>query len=616
MALDTLSKAIGDIIDLSPGDIIAKFGGDKKAIGLAAMKGEVDPTKAVMAGMAIDRIAASAMEPADTTVAEDIFSMQGFSDPTMPQQGLMAAAPQPPRQPQMGRPAPQQPGQGLNQVPVPQRGFAEGGVVGFQGGGSFLQKLFGSNIDPRLPALLQKNPGMTVAQAAKVLGIPLATLTTGLAATDALMSTDKGGLTDIAPTPGYDYGAERMAGGRPEIPTGTTGTREAPGFMDYLAEKIMPRKQVMDPKTGKYVDVAPTPFPTSASPGLAGALDGQGVSADVEKRIAEAQAGRGPDVERPEAPLDKTLGVTEEGDLVDIVRPGYKEPQGEKEPSEQDKALADLNERAQKARNELAQLYGDDKAPKIVTEEEALSASRDLFKAAGVDFDLYKKQAEELAAEKEQLKGDRKEAMNLRLIEAGLGILGGESPYAFVNIGKGATPALQNLAKDIRQIKQDERALNAAKRALAVAQNQMSMGLGKDAADRVAKAQERVDKFTTEKNNHILGMSKLMIEVASREKVAGMNLAAARELSAGQYGSLQRQNQTAARDAIADLQFTSKYKKASPEEQKAMENAIYREYKIDPATGEYIGPGATRLNTSALTTSKGVLDFATGQPLR
>jgi hypothetical protein len=63
-----------------------------------------------------------------------------------------------------------------------------------------------------------------------------------------------------------------------------------------------------------------------------------------------------------------------------------------------------------------------------------------------------------LPKKKKRLKG-KKEAANLRLLEAGLGILGGESPYAFVNIGKGATPALQGLAKDLKEIKKTSRQL-------------------------------------------------------------------------------------------------------------------------------------------------------------
>jgi hypothetical protein len=65
----------------------------------------------------------------------------------------------------------------------------------------------------------------------------------------------------------------------------------------------------------------------------------------------------------------------------------------------------------------------------------------------------------DLAKEKEELKGDKKKLLTCVLLEAGLGILGGESPYAFVNIGKGATPALQGLAKDIKEIQKTSRKL-------------------------------------------------------------------------------------------------------------------------------------------------------------
>ena len=77
---------------------------------------------------------------------------------------------------------------------------------------------------------------------------------------------------------------------------------------------------------------------------------------------------------------------------------------------------------------------------------------RTLLGQAGFDFNLAKDEIAAVRAEKEALKGSRKEAANLRLIEAGLGILGGESPYAFVNIGKGASPALKGLAEDLKDI--------------------------------------------------------------------------------------------------------------------------------------------------------------------
>ena len=59
--------------------------------------------------------------------------------------------------------------------------------------------------------------------------------------------------------------------------------------------------------------------------------------------------------------------------------------------------------------------------------------------------------------EREAAKGSREEAKYARLLEASLGMLGGESPYAFVNIGKGAAPALKGYGEDLKGIRKEER---------------------------------------------------------------------------------------------------------------------------------------------------------------
>jgi hypothetical protein len=53
-------------------------------------------------------------------------------------------------------------------------------------------------------------------------------------------------------------------------------------------------------------------------------------------------------------------------------------------------------------------------------------------------------------------KQDKKEAGATRLIEAGLGMMAGASPFAGVNIGQGVTPAVRGYGEDIRQYRQDE----------------------------------------------------------------------------------------------------------------------------------------------------------------
>jgi hypothetical protein len=126
MSLESLDRAIKKTIDLSVGDILVKYR-TADAIALAMQKGEIDPTKAVMAGMAIDSIAKSAMEPPEMTVAQEVFA----PPQTAPQMGLAAA------QQMQGQPA----GPGLDQIPVPEQmfnapqGMAGGGIVAFQSAG-------------------------------------------------------------------------------------------------------------------------------------------------------------------------------------------------------------------------------------------------------------------------------------------------------------------------------------------------------------------------------------------------------------------------------------------------------------------------------------------------
>jgi hypothetical protein len=62
-----------------------------------------------------------------------------------------------------------------------------------------------------------------------------------------------------------------------------------------------------------------------------------------------------------------------------------------------------------------------------------------------------------LMDEREASKGAREEAKWSRLMEAGLNIMGGESPYAFSNIGKGAAAAARGYGEDVKGLRSEER---------------------------------------------------------------------------------------------------------------------------------------------------------------
>jgi hypothetical protein len=89
--------------------------------------GMVEPSKAVMAGMMIDRIAKSAMQPPQSTVAQDVLgaaptAAQGQIPPEGA--GIMGAPQAPP------------PSAGVAGLPSGIQGMAEGGIVAFADGGT------------------------------------------------------------------------------------------------------------------------------------------------------------------------------------------------------------------------------------------------------------------------------------------------------------------------------------------------------------------------------------------------------------------------------------------------------------------------------------------------
>ncbi|NBW21383.1 MAG: hypothetical protein EBR82_76840, partial [Caulobacteraceae bacterium] len=108
--------------------------------------------------------------------------------------------------------------------------------------------------------------------------------------------------------------------------------------------------------------------------------------------------------------------------------------------------------------------------PKELSLDEVVQRQEDIDKKLGVDKDFFSKMQGRLDTMREQAKTDKSEAANLRVIEAGLGILGGTSPYAFVNIGKGASEAVKGFGQDLKDFQKAKRELDRAEMDLANAE--------------------------------------------------------------------------------------------------------------------------------------------------
>jgi hypothetical protein len=133
--------------------------------------------------------------------------------------------------------------------------------------------------------------------------------------------------------------------------------------------------------------------------------------------------------------------------------------------------------------------YGvDTSIPRALSVEDAMKRQDEAMRLAGVDTEFYKKQSDELLAQREALKADRSEAGNLALIKAGLATMGGTSPFALVNLGKGAEAGIEQYGKDIKDIRAENRLLKQADMKLKEAQNAQQRG---DAQGALKAIQER-----------------------------------------------------------------------------------------------------------------------------
>jgi hypothetical protein len=150
--------------------------------------------------------------------------------------------------------------------------------------------------------------------------------------------------------------------------------------------------------------------------------------------------------------------------------------------------------------------------------------AEEFFKQAGVDLNMAAKQAADIAAEKEALGKDREEAKKMRIIEAGFAILGGTSPNAFENIGKGATQALKGYASDIKDLQKTERELGDASRKMMQAQNQIRMGVATAAGEDYQKAVERYNAANKDMADLKAGLAEKLISNRTSQQIVAAQM--------------------------------------------------------------------------------------------
>ena len=130
--------------------------------------------------------------------------------------------------------------------------------------------------------------------------------------------------------------------------------------------------------------------------------------------------------------------------------------------------------------------------PKELTPAEAGRERLEYYKAQGILADPYAKAREAIEKDRATDTEARREAGWGRLLEAGLGILGGESPYALTNIGKGSQAAAKGAMEDMKDFRRLERDRKKEEAKLAFDQNAyLKSGADSDLA-KVDKRREKI----------------------------------------------------------------------------------------------------------------------------
>jgi len=171
----------------------------------------------------------------------------------------------------------------------------------------------------------------------------------------------------------------------------------------------------------------------------------------VESRIAQAERGEGPDVSRPG------------GIRQDIPLPERRTAEAPAQAAAQPKGMQP-----------------------VMSAADQLKRMDELNKLAGVSEDPDAAIRETIAKQRAESKEAGREANAMALIAAGLGIAGGDSPYALQNL-KGAIPALQQLGADKKEIRKLDRESDKIEADLARAADARKRG-------KVEKAIELEDK--------------------------------------------------------------------------------------------------------------------------
>ena len=198
-------------------------------------------------------------------------------------------------------------------------------------------------------------------------------------------------------------------------------------------------------------------------------------------------------------------------------------------------------------------------------------------RAGGLGFSDYVRQYQDLMSPYRQLSAEEQAVMArkgpsaedikqqnwMRALEAGLGIMGGQSPYAFTNIGQGSQAALKGYAEDVKERRKEEMALMQAKADAARRRREEQMadvtgGLGmfkeakaEERATAERQSREEIARLDRENRMAIAQIPDKAMQVAEQLRADNPNLSYLDSISQAAQALTPRDTYNATRNAVS-----------------------------------------------------------------
>jgi len=453
----------------APEEIAKEYGGNKQRIAQAIQSGLVDPTAGVLAGMFIDRMRSAQMEEqgAQQSVAQDVMTPGQGMTPGMappmpqgaPQMGGAMPTPTPaptPAQPPMPQSAPQT-GGGLEALPVPNDmfsgpGMAGGGLVAFAEAGSVGYGQMSQELEGIIRQMRDIRSEMQRPDIPKdirdSLKVTFDRLNSKAAALDPQSVQSPLAPMREPSSPGEFPG--RMQRNMPV----TTGMEE----YGITPEMMTPRTD--DPATMQFLG--------DLGSGFKERLREAGIDPEQVRSEPETDATMdflkkmGSRLQDGQAPIGTTnFGMTPEGNLglrpdgsLGLVQDDRPSATSDKKaaptaPPKETATTPDMD-----ALQRAVGQTGTGRAASSTARPSTTPTAASTPQGEESALDRYTKMLMDSIQDKET---GREEARNMALLQAGLGIMGGESPYALQNIARGALPATQQYQQQMQQMRESER---------------------------------------------------------------------------------------------------------------------------------------------------------------